>query len=115
MFHRLSSDQPINQADAKGIAGARRIEHRDRIRGDAFNAAYREAFGADQAIADIATIETLCRGFARMGLTRNDVVIGVGSQRIPSLRTLRGLAGVRPRQLVLVVADGQGTRYVLID
>jgi 5-deoxy-5-amino-3-dehydroquinate synthase len=26
----------------------------------------------------IATIEHLCRGFARMGLTRNDVVIGVG-------------------------------------
>ncbi len=52
---------------------------------------------------------------ARAGLTTGDVVIGVGSQRIPSLRTLRGLAGVRPRQLVLVVADGQGTRYVLID
>ncbi len=26
----------------------------------------------------LATIETLCRGFAGMGLTRNDVVIGVG-------------------------------------
>jgi 5-deoxy-5-amino-3-dehydroquinate synthase len=26
----------------------------------------------------LATIETLCRGFADMGLTRNDVVIGVG-------------------------------------
>jgi 5-deoxy-5-amino-3-dehydroquinate synthase len=26
----------------------------------------------------LATIETLCRGFARFGLTRNDVVIGVG-------------------------------------
>jgi 5-deoxy-5-amino-3-dehydroquinate synthase len=26
----------------------------------------------------MATIETLCRGFARFGLTRNDVVIGVG-------------------------------------
>jgi 5-deoxy-5-amino-3-dehydroquinate synthase len=26
----------------------------------------------------LATIESLCRGFARMGLTRNDVVIGVG-------------------------------------
>jgi 5-deoxy-5-amino-3-dehydroquinate synthase len=26
----------------------------------------------------LATIETLCRGFARMGLTRNDVVVGVG-------------------------------------
>jgi 5-deoxy-5-amino-3-dehydroquinate synthase len=26
----------------------------------------------------LATIEVLCRGFARMGLTRNDVIIGVG-------------------------------------
>lgn len=26
----------------------------------------------------MATIESLCRGFARMGLTRNDVVVGVG-------------------------------------
>ena len=26
----------------------------------------------------LATIEDLCRGFARMGLTRNDVVVGVG-------------------------------------
>jgi len=26
----------------------------------------------------LTTIETLCRGFARMGLTRNDVVVGVG-------------------------------------
>lgn len=26
----------------------------------------------------MATIEVLCRGFARMGLTRNDVVVGVG-------------------------------------
>jgi hypothetical protein len=31
------------------------------------------------------------------------------------LRTLRGLAGVRPPQLVLVVADGKDVRYVLID
>jgi hypothetical protein len=27
---------------------------------------------------------------------------------------LQGLAGVRPRQLVLVVADDEGSRYVLI-
>jgi len=26
----------------------------------------------------LTTIETLCRGFARMGLTRNDVIVGVG-------------------------------------
>jgi serine protease DegQ len=52
---------------------------------------------------------------AHAGLTRNDVVIGVGNQRITSLRMLRGLADVHLRQLVLVVADTEGTRYVLVN
>ncbi len=52
---------------------------------------------------------------ARAGLTADDVVIGVGNQRITSLRMLRGLAGVHLRQLVLVVANADGSRYVLID
>ena len=52
---------------------------------------------------------------ARAGLTADDVVIGVGNQRITSLRMLRGLAGVHLRQLVLVVANSDGSRYVLID
>ncbi len=39
----------------------------------------------------------------------------MGNQRITSLRTLRGLAGVKPRQLVLVVADADGMRYVVIN
>ncbi len=52
---------------------------------------------------------------ARAGLATGDVVIGVGNQRIPSLHTLRGLAGAQPRQLVLVVADADGVRYVLIE
>ncbi len=52
---------------------------------------------------------------ARAGLTTDDVVIGVGNQRITSLGMLRGLAGVKPRQLVLVVADDDGTRYVVIE
>jgi len=34
--------------------------------------------GDGEAFKSLATIETLCRGFARMGLTRNDVVIGLG-------------------------------------
>ncbi len=54
-------------------------------------------------------------GAARAGLTTDDVVIGVGNQRITSLRMLRGLAGVKPRQLVLVVADTDGTRYVVVN
>jgi len=52
---------------------------------------------------------------ARAGLTTDDVLIGVGNQRITSLRMLRGLAGVKPRQLVLVVADEDGSRYVMVN
>ncbi len=52
---------------------------------------------------------------ARAGLSTDDIVIGVGNQRITSLRMLRGLAGVKLRQLVLVVADADGTRYVVVE
>ena len=52
---------------------------------------------------------------ARAGLSTSDVVIGVGNQRITGLNMLRGLAGVKPRQLVLVVADDDGTRYVVVN
>jgi 5-deoxy-5-amino-3-dehydroquinate synthase len=34
--------------------------------------------GQGESFKSLATIEQLCRGFAAMGLTRNDVVIGVG-------------------------------------
>jgi 5-deoxy-5-amino-3-dehydroquinate synthase len=34
--------------------------------------------GQGEAHKSLATVEELCRGFARFGLTRNDVVIGVG-------------------------------------
>jgi len=34
--------------------------------------------GEGEQHKSLATIESLCRGFARMGLTRNDVVVGVG-------------------------------------
>ncbi len=52
---------------------------------------------------------------AAAGLRRGDVVIGVGSTRITGLRMLSQLAGVRPRQLVLVVADDEGSHYVVIQ
>ncbi len=52
---------------------------------------------------------------AQAGLRAGDVVVAVGNQRIPSLNTLRGLARAQPRQLVLVLADAEGVRYVLID
>ena len=46
------------------------------------------------------------------GLGTNDVVIGVGNARIPNLATMKRLAGVKPRQLVLVVSGDEGVRYV---
>jgi serine protease DegQ len=52
---------------------------------------------------------------AQAGLHTDDLVIGVGNQRVTSLRTLRGLAGARPRQLVLLVGDEEGVRYVLVN
>ena len=53
---------------------------------------------------------------ANAGLSAGDVLIGIGNQRITSLRMLRGLAGTHLRQLVLVVADADGnTRYVLLQ
>ena len=38
----------------------------------------RFVIGDGEEHKSLATIESLCRGFARLGLTRNDVVIGVG-------------------------------------
>lgn len=52
---------------------------------------------------------------AAAGLNAGDIVIGVGNVRITDLRMLGQLAGVRPRQLVVVVADADGTHYVLIQ
>ncbi|MEI7038260.1 Do family serine endopeptidase [Fulvimonas yonginensis] len=51
----------------------------------------------------------------RMGLSEGDIVLGVNNRRITSLRELRGLAGVQPRQLVLVVQDEDGVHYVPMD
>ncbi|WP_458071160.1 Do family serine endopeptidase [Rhodanobacter sp. BL-MT-08] len=53
---------------------------------------------------------------ARAGLTTDDIVVGIGNQRIPSVSVLRGLAKVRLRQLVLIVAHADGSnRYVVIN
>lgn len=49
---------------------------------------------------------------AQAGLQANDMVIGIGNLRIPDLRTLQQLAGVNPRQLVLVVSGDDGVQYV---
>jgi serine protease DegQ len=52
---------------------------------------------------------------ARAGLTTHDILIGIGNQRVTSVRMLRGLADVHVRQLVLVVSDGQDSRYVVVN
>ncbi|GAB3789750.1 DegQ family serine endoprotease [Dyella agri] len=62
----------------------------------------------------VGTVQPNSRA-ATAGLNAGDIVIGVGNMRITDLRMLRELAGVRPRQLVLVVADSDGTHYVLIQ
>ena len=52
---------------------------------------------------------------ARMGLEEGDIVIGVNNRRVTSLRELRGLVAMQPRQLVLVVESDEGVRYVPMD
>ena len=52
---------------------------------------------------------------ARAGLQQGDVLIGIGNRRITSVRGLQALAGVRPRQLALAIADDQGMHYVLMN
>lgn len=53
---------------------------------------------------------------ALAGLTTRDIIVGVGSQRIPSVAVLRGLASVHLRQLVLIVAHADGSnRYVVVN
>jgi S1-C subfamily serine protease len=70
----------------------------------------------DQGVAGVAITAVQPGSRAdRVGLGEGDVVIGVNNRRITSLRELRGLAGVQPRQLVLVVASEEGVRYVPLD
>jgi serine protease DegQ len=65
--------------------------------------------------AAVASVQPGSRA-ARAGLTTDDIVVGIGNQRIPSVSVLRGLAKVRLRQLVLIVAHADGSnRYVVIN
>ena len=69
-----------------------------------------------QGVAGVAitTVQQGSRAGA-MGLDPGDIVIGVNNRRITSLRELRGLVGMQPRQLVLVVQGDEGVRYVPMD
>jgi serine protease DegQ len=65
--------------------------------------------------AAVVSVQPNSRG-ARAGLTTDDIVVGIGNQRIPSVSVLRGLANVHLRQLVLIVAHADGSnRYVVIN
>lgn len=66
-----------------------------------------------QGVAGVAVSSVRAGSRAALaGLSSNDIVIGVGNLRIPNLATLKRLAGVNPRQLVLVVSGDEGVRYV---
>jgi serine protease DegQ len=65
--------------------------------------------------AAVASVQPGSRA-SRAGLTTDDIVVGIGNQRIPSVSVLRGLAKVHLRQLVLIVAHADGSnRYVVIN
>ncbi|TBR40603.1 MULTISPECIES: DegQ family serine endoprotease [Dyella] len=66
-----------------------------------------------QGVAGVAVSHVRSGSRAALaGLSANDVVIGVGNARIPNLSTLKRLAGINPRQLVLIVSGDDGVRYV---
>jgi Do/DeqQ family serine protease len=69
-----------------------------------------------QGVAGVAitAVQAGSRG-ARVGLSEGDIVIGVNNRRIASLRELRGMVGMQPRQLVLVVQNEDGVSYVPMD
>ncbi|BDU19963.1 Do family serine endopeptidase [Dyella sp. GSA-30] len=48
------------------------------------------------------------------GLKQGDILLGIGNLRVTSLNTMQRLAGVNPRQLLLVVSGDEGTRYVQV-
>ena len=50
----------------------------------------------------------------RSGLRQGDILLGIGSLRVTNLSTMQRLAGVNPRQLMLVVSGDEGTRYVQV-
>ncbi|MFC4525084.1 Do family serine endopeptidase [Dyella halodurans] len=82
-----------------------------RLAGVTFNELSQNQRGQGVAGVAVSAISAGSRA-AQAGLQANDIVIGVGNLRVPDLRTLQQLAGVNPRQLVLVVSDEDGVRYV---
>lgn len=69
------------------------------------------AIGHGEAHKTLSTVEDLCRGFARFGLTRNDVVIGVGGGMVTDVAGFaaatwhRGVAVVHVATTLLGMVD----------
>ncbi|WP_243049889.1 Do family serine endopeptidase [Dyella sp. RRB7] len=82
-----------------------------RLAGVTFSELSQSQRGQGIAGVGVGTVRAGSRA-AQAGLQANDIVIGVGNLRVPDLRTLQRLAGVNPRQLVLVVSGEDGMRYV---
>lgn len=67
--------------------------------------------GQGEPHKSLATIETLCRGFATMGLTRNDVIIGLGGGMVTDIAGFaaaswhRGMAVVHVSTTLLGMVD----------
>ena len=67
--------------------------------------------GPGEEHKSLATIETLCRGFATMGLTRNDVIIGLGGGMVTDIAGFaaaswhRGIAVVHVSTTLLGMVD----------
>ncbi|MEI7617491.1 MAG: 3-dehydroquinate synthase family protein [Actinomycetota bacterium] len=67
--------------------------------------------GQSEQHKSLATIETLCRGFATMGLTRNDVIIGLGGGMVTDIAGFaaaswhRGIAVVHVSTTLLGMVD----------
>jgi 5-deoxy-5-amino-3-dehydroquinate synthase len=67
--------------------------------------------GEGEEHKSLTTIESLCRGFARMGLTRNDVVVGVGGGMVTDVAGFaaaswhRGVAVVHVSTTLLGMID----------
>ncbi|MGN2244953.1 Do family serine endopeptidase [Frateuria sp. GZRR33] len=69
-----------------------------------------------QGVAGVAVTAVQAGSRAdRVGLAEGDIVIGVNNRRVTSLRELRGLIAMQPRQLVLVVDSDGGVQYVPMD
>ena len=68
-----------------------------------------------QGVAGVQ-ISTVAKGSRaeQSGLKQGDILLGIGSLRVTSLGTMQRLAGVNPRQLMLVVSGDAGTRYVQV-